>query len=99
MKLIHNILFSSGRPWAVQAAGRPFVYFNYNLAGDNTRVYSSQPDDWERIYTYDMLGRRLTYTEGELSGSTIKDNAVKKSCSYSRDVPFLITFAPFFNMT
>ena len=34
--------------------------------GDNTKVYSSLPNDWERNYTYDLLGRRLTYTEGEL---------------------------------
>ena len=29
--------------------------------------YSSVADDWERTYTYDWLGRRLTYTEGELA--------------------------------
>ena len=58
-----------GRPWAVQAAGQPFVYFEYNLAGDNTKVYSSVANDWERNYTYDWLGRRLTYTEGGLSES------------------------------
>ncbi|MBO4282134.1 MAG: hypothetical protein J5873_02950 [Bacteroidales bacterium] len=52
--------------WAVQAAGQPFVYFNYNPVGDNIRVYSSVPNDWERDYTYDWLGRRLTYAEGEL---------------------------------
>ena len=55
--------------WAVQAAGQPFVYFDYNLAGDNTKVYSSVANDWERNYTYDWLGRRLTYTEGELAES------------------------------
>ena len=47
-------------------AGQPFVYFDYNAAGDNIRVYSSLTNDWERIYAYDLLGRRLTYTEGEL---------------------------------
>lgn len=41
------------KPWAVQAAGQPFVYFEYNLAGDNTKVYSSVANDWERNYTYD----------------------------------------------
>ena len=35
-----------GKPWAVQAAGRQFVYFNYNPVGDNTKVYSSLPNDW-----------------------------------------------------
>ena len=55
-----------GKPWAVQAAGRQFVYFNYNPVGDNTKVYSAVANDWERNYTYDMLGRRLTYQEGEL---------------------------------
>ena len=65
MKLTHNILSTSGRPWAVQAAGRQFVYFNYNPVGDNTKVYSGVANDWERNYTYDLLGRRLTYTEGE----------------------------------
>lgn len=64
MKQSRNILFFSGKPWAVQAAGQPFVYFEYNLAGDNTKVYSSVADDWERNYTYYWLGRRLTYTEG-----------------------------------
>ncbi|MBO4739129.1 MAG: RHS repeat-associated core domain-containing protein, partial [Bacteroidales bacterium] len=56
----------NGQPWAVKAAGQPFVYFDYNAAGDNIRVYSSIANDWERIYTYDLLGRKLTYTEGEL---------------------------------
>ncbi|MBQ2488977.1 MAG: hypothetical protein II525_04100, partial [Bacteroidales bacterium] len=55
-----------GKPWAVQAAGRQFVYFNYNPVGDNTKVYSAVANDWERNYTYDLLGRRLTYQEGEL---------------------------------
>ena len=67
MKLVPNILPLSGKPWAVQAAGRQFVYFNYNPVGDNTKVYSAVANDWERNYTYDMLGRRLTYQEGELA--------------------------------
>ena len=56
----------NGQPWAIKAAGQPFVYFDYNAAGDNTRVYSSIANDWERIYTYDLLGRKLTYTEGNI---------------------------------
>ena len=56
----------NGTPWAVKAAGQPFVYFDYNAAGDNIRVYSSIANDWERIYTYDLLGRKLTYTEGNI---------------------------------
>ena len=52
---------------SIISAGQPFVYFNYNAVGDNTKVYSSQPDDWERNYTYDWLGRRIFYQEGELS--------------------------------
>ena len=75
MKPIHNILFTSGRPWAVHPAGQPFVYFNYNPVGDNTKVYSSLPNDWERNYTYDWLGRRLTYTEGELAESLTYDGS------------------------
>ncbi len=51
MKLVHNILSTCGKPWAVQAAGQQFVYFNYNPVGDNTRVYSNVADDWERTYT------------------------------------------------
>ena len=66
MKPIHNILFTFDKPWIFHSAGQPFVYFDYNAAGDNTRVYSSIANDWERIYSYDLLGRRLTYTEGEL---------------------------------
>ncbi|MBO4282083.1 MAG: RHS repeat protein [Bacteroidales bacterium] len=74
MKQSHNILVSFGindslRKWAVQASGQPFVYFNYNPVGDNTKVYSAVANDWERNYTYDLLGRRLTYTEGELAES------------------------------
>ena len=69
MKLVHNILSPSGKPWVIHPAGQQPVYFDYNSVGDNTSVYSSQPDDWERNYTYDRLGRRLTYTEGELSES------------------------------
>ena len=66
MKSSCNILYSSGKPWVIQPAGQQPVYFNYNSVGDNTRVYSSVANDWERNYTYDLLGRRLTYTEGEL---------------------------------
>ena len=53
----------------MQAAGQPFVYFNYNPVGDNTKVYSAVANDWERNYTYDLLGRRRSYTEGELAES------------------------------
>ncbi|MBR4491144.1 MAG: hypothetical protein IKO98_00635 [Bacteroidales bacterium] len=56
-----------GKPWAVHPSGQQPVYFDYNPVGDNTRVYSSVANDWERNYTYDLLGRRLTYLEGELS--------------------------------
>jgi RHS repeat-associated protein len=66
MKPIHNILFTSGKPWVIHTSGQQPVYFDYNPVGDNTKVYSSLPNDWERNYTYDMLGRRLTYQEGEL---------------------------------
>ncbi|MBO4739635.1 MAG: VCBS repeat-containing protein [Bacteroidales bacterium] len=59
----------NGTPWAIKAAGQPFVYFNYNPVGDNTKVYSSQSNDWERNYTYDLLGRKLSYTEGMLAES------------------------------
>ena len=69
MEWFHNILSTSGKPWAVQAAGQPFVYFDYNAAGDNTKVYSAVANDWERNFTYDLLGRKLTYTEGELLDS------------------------------
>ena len=57
----------SGKPWVVHPSGQQPVCFNYNLVGDNTKVYSSVANDWERNYTYDWLGRRLTYTEGELA--------------------------------
>ena len=52
MKQIHNILSTIIKPWAVQAAGQPFVYFEYNPVGDNTRVYSSVTNDWERTLHY-----------------------------------------------
>ncbi len=68
MMRIHNIL-SIIKPWVIHPSGQQFVYFNYNPVGDNTKVYSSLPNDWERNYTYDLLGRRLTYTEGELAES------------------------------
>ena len=66
MELIHNILFPSIKPWVIHPSGQPFVYFEYNPVGDNTKVYSSVADEWERNYTYDWLGRKLTYTEGEI---------------------------------
>jgi YD repeat-containing protein len=59
----------SGKPWVIHPSGQQPVCFNYNLVGDNTKVYSSVADDWERNYTYDWLGRRLTYVEGELAES------------------------------
>ena len=40
-----------GKPWAVHPSGQQPVYFDYNPVGDNTRVYSSVADDWERTYT------------------------------------------------
>ena len=73
MTSCHNILSNIIKPWAVQAAGRQFVYFNYNPVGDNTKVYSAVANDWERTYTYDWLGRRLTYVEGELAESFTYD--------------------------
>ena len=66
MKLVPNILPLSGKPWVIHPSGQQPVYFDYNPVGDNTKVYSSLPNNWERNYTYDLLGRRLTYTEGEL---------------------------------
>ena len=51
MKLMHNILSSSGKPWVIHPSGQQPVYFNYNPVGDNTKVYSSLPNDWERTYT------------------------------------------------
>ncbi|MBO7623694.1 MAG: hypothetical protein J6S82_00095 [Bacteroidales bacterium] len=59
----------SGKPWVIHPAGQQPVYFDYNSVGDNTKVYSSLPNDWERNYTYDRLGRRLSSTEGELAES------------------------------
>ena len=67
MKLVHNILSPSGKPWVIHPSGQQPVYFNYNPVGDNTNVRSSVANDWERNYTYDWLGRRLTCTEGELA--------------------------------
>ncbi|MBO7465917.1 MAG: hypothetical protein J6T56_08745, partial [Bacteroidales bacterium] len=52
---------AGGRPRAVQASGQPYVHFIYDHVGNNTNVRSSVADDWERNYTYDWLGRRLTY--------------------------------------
>jgi RHS repeat-associated protein len=65
----------SGKPWVIHPAGQQPVYFDYNLAGDNTSVYSSVANDWERDYTYDWLGRRLTYVEGELAESLTYDGS------------------------
>ena len=73
MKLLHNILSLFGRPRAVQASGQPYVHFIYDHVGNNTNVRSSVADDWERTYTYDRLGRRLTYVEGGLSESITYD--------------------------
>ncbi len=69
MELIHNILYSSIKPWVIHPSGQQPVYFDYNSVGDNTSVYSSVTNDWERTYTYDWLGRRLTYVEGGLAES------------------------------
>ena len=65
----------SGKPWVIHPAGQQPVYFDYNLAGDNTSVYSSVANDWERDYTYDWLGRKLTYVEGELAESLTYDGS------------------------
>ena len=46
MRPSHKISYTSTKPWAVQAAGRQFVYFNYNPVGDNTKVYSAVANDW-----------------------------------------------------
>ena len=73
MKLVHNILSPSGKPWVIHPSGQQPVYFNYNPVGDNTKVYSAVANDWDRNYTYDLLGRRLTYTEGELAESYTYD--------------------------
>ena len=75
MKQIHNILSTFIKPWAVQASGQPYVHFIYDHVGNNTNVRSSVADDWERNYTYDWLGRRLTYTEGELAESLTYDGS------------------------
>ena len=48
MKLVHNILSTSGWPRVVQASGQQPVYFNYNPVGDNTKVYSSLPSTGSR---------------------------------------------------
>ena len=73
MKLKYNILSLYSKPWVIHPSGQQPVCFNYNLVGDNTKVYSSVANDWERNYTYDWLGRRLNYTEGELAESLTYD--------------------------
>ncbi|MBR4339724.1 MAG: hypothetical protein IKP89_03785 [Bacteroidales bacterium] len=73
MNFNHSVSFISGRPRAVQAAGQPYVRFIYDHVGNNTNVRSSVANDWERTYTYDWLGRRLNYTEGELAESLTYD--------------------------
>gem|GEM_PF-5345839 len=73
MKPCGDILLSFIKPWVIHPAGQQPVYFDYNSVGDNTSVYSSVADDWERTYTYDRLGRRLTYVEGELAESLTYD--------------------------
>lgn len=73
MNFNHSVSFISGRPRAVQAAGQPYVHFIYDHVGNNTNVRSSVANDWERTYTYDWLGRRLNYTEGELAESLTYD--------------------------
>ncbi|MBR4339635.1 MAG: hypothetical protein IKN37_04140 [Bacteroidales bacterium] len=69
MKLKYNILSLYSKPWVIHPSGQQPVYFEYNPVGDNTKVYSSVANDWERNYTYDLLGRRLSSTEGELAES------------------------------
>jgi hypothetical protein len=54
MKPSHNILFTFGKPWVIHPAGQQSIYFDYNAVGDNTSVYSSVVNDWERIYSYDQ---------------------------------------------
>ena len=73
MKSYRDILTSIIKPWAVQAAGRQFVYFDYNPVGDNIKAYSEVANDWERLYTYDRLGRRESYAEGNLHETYIYD--------------------------
>ena len=75
MKLVHNILSPSGRPRVIHPSGQQPVHFVYDPVGNNIMVRSSLPDDWERNYTYDRLGRRLTYQEGELVESLTYDGS------------------------
>ncbi len=72
---MHNILSSSGRPRVIHPSGQQPVHFVYDLVGNNTKVRSSVANDWERNYTYDRLGRRLTYQEGELVESLTYDGS------------------------
>jgi hypothetical protein len=53
--------------WGIKPAGEPYVYFAYDLMGQCDSVYSSIPNDFCRKYTYDMLGRKTSYTEELLS--------------------------------
>jgi uncharacterized protein RhaS with RHS repeats len=48
----------------MQAAGQPWVYFDYNLVGECTQVYGL--NDFSRSYTYDRLGRKTSYEEDSL---------------------------------
>ncbi|MBO7465548.1 MAG: hypothetical protein J6T56_06850, partial [Bacteroidales bacterium] len=64
---------AGGRPRVIHPSGQQPVHFVYDPVGNNIRVRSSLPDDWERNYTYDRLGRRLTYQEGELVESLTYD--------------------------
>lgn len=52
--------------YGLKAAGQPWVYFEYNPMGECTQVYGN---DFSRSYTYDMLGRKVSYEEGDLSES------------------------------
>ena len=53
--------------WGIKPAGEPYVYFAYDLMGQCDSVYSSISNDFCRKYTYDMLGRKTSYTEELLS--------------------------------
>ncbi|HOS17123.1 MAG TPA: hypothetical protein PKX15_08960, partial [Bacteroidales bacterium] len=57
--------------WGLKPAGQPYVYFAYDIMGQCDSVYSSQANDFCRKYTYDMLGRKTSYSEGHLSESYV----------------------------